>query len=791
MDTNNPFPQPICEQIWNEKYRLITPNPDIKDDSNVQDTWMRIAKACGNSPPEIYGDIESPNYSADLWTNRYYNTLKDFKFLPAGRITAGAGSGRMVTLFNCYVMGTIPDSLPGIFDNLKEAAITMQQGGGIGYDFSPLRPIGAPVKKVDADASGPLSFMDVWDAMCRTIMSAGSRRGAMMATMSCTHPDVMKFIEAKRDSAKLRMFNVSVLCTDDFMTAVLNDREWALSHKVAPEDTSLGKTAKGEWIYQIVSAKELWEAIMRTTYDVAEPGVLFIERINKFNNLWYIEDIQATNPCGEQPLPPYGACLLGSVNMAKMVINPFTKDASIDVSLLESTTRVAVRMLDAVIDISEFPLEAQKAEAKAKRRMGIGMTALGDAIFMLNLRYGSPRAADKAEQITKIMTLAAYRESIVMAIEYGPCPATETFEQRAQFCQSAFMVNMPSDIRDGVMAHGIRNALLMSIAPTGTISLYAGNLSSGVEPIFAKGYTRKVLQKDGTRREEYVYDAAVLAAETYLENFQDIKIEDMPNFVTAQDLTPMDHLVMQAAVQKWIDSSISKTINCPEDISFDDFQQIYLDAYAMGCKGCTTYRPNAVTGSVLSVDKPTEPVAVPNLSVDAPEPVVEPMPRPEDLSGQTYKLRWGEDAIYVTINNIPTFNEGVEAPFEIFINSKRMDHYQWTIAVTRLMSAVFRRGGDVGFIVEELKSVFDPNGGQFVKGLGYVPSFIALLGHTLQKHMELIGYRDALVINGPEPEEQPSPLVAIPEQCPNCKGFNLNLTLKCPTCLDCGHSKCG
>jgi ribonucleoside-diphosphate reductase alpha chain len=354
------FSAPIAEQIWDMKYRFKEAD-GTPIDQTVEDTWRRIA-----------GALAVVEDDPKAWEDKFYDALSDFKYLPAGRITAGAGTARSVTLFNCFVMGTVPDSMGGIFDMLKEAALTMQQGGGIGYDFSTIRPKGAGVMGVAADASGPLSFMDVWDAMCRTIMSAGSRRGAMMATMRCDHPDVEDFITAKSDPARLRMFNMSVLITDPFMDAVKADGSWDL-------------VFNGE-VYRTLQARDLWDAIMQSTYNYAEPGVIFIDRINQMNNLNYCETIAATNPCGEQPLPPYGACLLGSINMAKLVSDPFENAAVLDEAALSDLVAIAVRMMDNVVDVSRFPLDAQMAEAKAKRRIGLGVTGLADALLMVGLR---------------------------------------------------------------------------------------------------------------------------------------------------------------------------------------------------------------------------------------------------------------------------------------------------------------------------------------------------------------------------------------------------------------------
>ena len=543
-------------------------------------------------------------------------------FCPVVPTTASFQLAGGIHTGNCFVMGTIPDSMSGIFDMLKEAALTMQQGGGIGYDFSTIRPKGAEVKGVAADASGPLTFMDVWDAMCRTVMSAGSRRGAMMATMRCDHPDIEAFIDAKRDPAKLRMFNLSVLVTDDFMAAVKDDALWPLMHEVFPGKgrdigSVVGADGVRRYIYNVVPARALWEKIMRSTYDYAEPGVIFIDRINSANNLKYIEKIASTNPCAEQPLPPYGACLLGSINLARFVSKPFTVESSVMWRLLRETVCVAVRMMDNVIDVTGFPLPEQEHEAKNKRRIGLGVTGLADMLTMLGLTYGHDDAVKFTEDLMRQITEACYWASIELAMEKGSFPLFDADE----YLSSDFMLGMDEELRETIRSVGIRNSHLTSIAPTGTISLYAGNVSSGIEPIFAYGYTRKVLQPDGSKIEERVRDYAVALFEKHfyetVYNPGDFKSSAWSDgylpatFVTAQDLPPDAHLRMQAAAQRWIDSSISKTINLPREISFEDFEAVYLRAYDLGCKGCTTYRPNDVTGSVLAVEEvQPEPIAV-------------------------------------------------------------------------------------------------------------------------------------------------------------------------------------
>jgi ribonucleoside-diphosphate reductase alpha chain len=728
-------------------------------DGTVEDTWRRIARA-----------LAVVEKDADHWENEFYGALEDFKFLPAGRITAGAGTARKVTLFNCFVMGTIPDSMGGIFDMLKEAALTMQQGGGIGYDFSTIRPKGALVTGVAADASGPLSFMDVWDSMCRTIMSAGSRRGAMMATMRCDHPDIEDFITAKSDAARLRMFNVSVLVTDPFMEAVKANGSWDLVFD--------GK------VYQTVKARNLWNKIMRSTYDYAEPGVIFIDRINKANNLGYCETIAATNPCGEQPLPPYGACLLGSINLARLVKAPFEADADLDVDELSKLVATAVRMMDNVVDASEFPLPQQAQEAQAKRRIGLGVTGLADALLMTGLRYGSDEAARQTDRWLHAIARAAYLASVELAKEKGAFPLLDA----DPFLASDAMMQMDEDVRDQIRTYGIRNALLTSIAPTGTISLYAGNVSSGIEPVFAYAYTRKVLQKDGTRTEEEVVDYAV---QMWRDKYGDADLPDY--FVNAQTLAPLDHVKMQAAAQKWIDSSISKTINCPEDISFDDFQDVYMQAYETGCKGCTTYRPNDVTGSVLSVSESSEAAPEADKGADVIY-MAEPLDRPQALEGNTYKLTWpdSEHAIYVTVNDV-IINDH-RRPFEVFINSKNMEHFAWTVALTRMISAVFRRGGDVSFVVEELKAVFDPRGGAWVQGK-YIPSILAAIGGVLEQHMIAIGFLEGEGMGLKEDPKAGQQVVNLNENrgkaCPSCGQFDMQMVEGCMTCRSCGHSKCG
>lgn len=752
----------ITREIWEMKYQVRKPDGRPVDRS-LGDSWRRVAKA-----------LAAPEADAARWEKAFAEVMRDFRFLPAGRILAGAGAGRSVTLFNCFVMGVIPDDMSGIFNHLREAALTMQQGGGIGYDFSTLRPKGAFVHGVGADASGPLSFMDVWDAMCRTIMSAGYRRGAMMGTMRCDHPDIEAFIDAKRDPGRLRMFNMSVLVSDEFMQAADAGGSW---------DLVFGGT-----VYKTVQARDLWDRIMRATYEYAEPGVIFIDRVNQRNNLAYCEDISATNPCGEQPLPPYGACDLGSVNLAALVRNPFTDEACLDTEALQDIVPVAVRLLDNVIDVTNFPLPEQRHEAQTKRRIGLGITGLADALIMCRTRYGSAEAIALTRHWMSVFRRAAYMASVDLAREKGAFPLYD----RDRYLAGETIAALDGDIRDAIAEHGIRNALVTSIAPTGTISLLAGNVSSGIEPVFCYEYNREILLPDGDRGSRTVTDYAYAL-------YCEIHGDDAPlpdYFVDAQTLAPEDHLAVQAAVQEFIDSSISKTINLPRDIAFDAFKDVYRRAYDLGCKGCTTYRPSETRGAVLSIP------AIPAVPEDAPQGadpasvpgvvyMTTPLERPDSLAGQTYKLIWpdSDHAIYITLNDI--MENDRRRPFEVFINSKNMEHYAWTVALTRMISAVFRRGGDVAFVVEELKAVFDPRGGQWMEG-EYVPSLLAAIGGVIERHMIEIGF---IQPRQPVVDKEAGEIRAVvggftPGQCPKCGSASLLHQEGCDTCHSCGYSRC-
>ena len=579
------FANEISSHVWQTKYRFA-------GEQSVADSWRRIARA-----------LAATEKDAALWQKRFFGLLQDFKFLPGGRIQAGAGTARHVTLFNCFVMGTVDDSIPGIFRALEEGAVTMQQGGGIGIDFSTLRPRGTHTKGAGGVASGPVSFMQVWDAMCGTILSTGARRGAMMATLRCDHPDIKEFVAAKQPSGQLRRFNLSVQVTDAFMAAVRDDADWPLLFPAAAFEGD-GETVARAWpgaagavacrIVRHMRARQLWDLILRATYDYAEPGVLFIDRINRLNNLWYREHISGTNPCGEIPLPPYGACDLGSLNLTRFVRLPFTGQARIDQEGLAAGTGNAVRLLDNVIDASRFPLPQQAENARGSRRIGLGITGLADALVMLGHRYGSEQSLAVAANIMRLICYSAYRASVELAQEKGSFP----YFERDKYLQGPFIRSLPDDIQDGIAEHGIRNSHLLAIAPTGTISLLAGNVSSGLEPIFAASYERKVLTEDGSPKEFLLTDRAL-----ELWRAATGAAAGTPNgFVTTAELPVTAHLAMQAALQPFVDNSISKTINVPQSCPFDKFKHIYDLAYEKGLKGCTAFRPNPVTGAILSED---------------------------------------------------------------------------------------------------------------------------------------------------------------------------------------------
>lgn len=591
---DNLFTEAIAEHVWNTKYRFF--EDGVSHESSMHQTWARIALAL--SRPELD--------HRDEWCRRFEAVLAHFRFLPGGRIIAGAGTGRRTTLLNCFVMGVIHDSIDAIFSALGESMVTMQEGGGIGIDFSTLRPAGMPAVDSGNIASGPVSFMHLWDQACATLIATGVRRGAMMATLRCDHPDIESFIDAKRDTNgahALRHFNLSVLVGDAFMQAVEEDAPWPLVFPLAgrpvPEG---GVVCERAWsgsviaepclVMRTVPARTLWERLVRAAYDCGDPGVIFIDRVQRANNLWYTERIGATNPCGEVPLPPHGACDLGSINLTQFIDDPFGKHPRLDLQGIAGTAAVATRLLDNVLELSHFPLKVQARVAHAARRIGIGITGMADAFAMLGVRYGSDASMDIAEVVMQTICHAAYRTSIELAQERGAFP-----EYRAtEYLAGDFILSLPHDILDGIRQNGIRNSHLTAIAPAGSISLLANNVSSGIEPIYACQASRKLRARDGSIETMQVNDYAwslyrkLHGAQAPLPDY----------FIEARDVDPLLQLQMQARLQTHVDQSISKTINLPADASFESTRDIFTRAHQLGLKGCTMFRATPAADVVLS-----------------------------------------------------------------------------------------------------------------------------------------------------------------------------------------------
>ncbi len=757
------FKQPVSEFIWNKKYRG-------KDDKDLESYWMRIAKALS----KIEEDKEK-------WEKEFYNILEGFKFLPGGRIQAGTDPNKEnVTLFNCFAASRIDDSIEGILQVAKESAITQKMGGGIGFNFSTIRPRGELIKTIQSEASGPVSFMYIYDAVCQTIQSAGHRRGAQMGMLIVSHPDIEEFITAKegtQGNKPLTNFNLSVQITDEFMNAVKHDLDFELKFN--------------DKVYRKIKARELWDKIIKHTYDWAEPGIFNIDITNHYNNLYFIpeEKIMLTNPCGEISLPYQGSCLLGSFNLTQYIINPFEEDARFDFDRFVRDIPIALRMLDNVIDISKYPLEVYEKREKISRRVGMGITGYGDALSMLRLRYGSSEALKFTEEFMRLMRDTIYRASVELAREKGPFPyLKDNIEYRKKYIEGNFVKQLPDDIKDDIVEYGIRNAFLLAIAPTGTISILANNVSSGLEPIFSNEYTRRIKLANGGETEETVMDYAY---KEWRDKFGDRPLPEW--WVTTHDLTVDDHLNTQAMFQKYIDLSISKTINVPQDYPFEDFRKVYEKAYDLGLKGVTTFRPGKIKG-ILTTKEEKEKEKSQAIVVD------KVLSRPQVLHGTTYKLKTpkAKYAFYVTINDYE-LPDGRRVPFEIFINTKNTEHQSWITALTRVMSAVFRKVEDPSFLLEELW-IYEPNGGYFDKDGEYIPSIVAGIGKILRIHLEKLGIikpkvkKDpgliAVGINGgtlADPIEKPDDEFAI---CPECGRKGLKVEEGCAVCIYCGYSKC-
>jgi len=762
--------QEIVETIWREKYRY-------SDEASPHESNIRICKGVYASDPE-----------KSTRARIAVEAMDSQEWCPAGRIHAGAGTPHRVTLINCYVSPIIADSIDssekhpvGIMDALKVAAKTQQMGGGIGMDFSTIRPAGAILTRTGSTASGPVPFMGMWDSMCRTIMSSGARRGAMMATMSDDHPDIFKFIHAKKEAGVLTNFNVSVLVSDDLMRAVAAGTDWQLGFHIPKGGVSyeneplVERDGKTWYVYETVPARELWDAILTSTYNYAEPGVIFIDQVNRMNNLNYCENIRCTNPCGEQPLPPNGDCNLGAVNLAVMVNDPFGADPTVKMERIRKVVKIAVRFLDNVLDVTLYPTLDQELEAKAKRRIGLGITGLGNMLQQMKLHYDSDGGRSLVVAVMKVIRDTAYSASVDLAQERGPFP-----EWKKEYVQSPFIQELPNVLKQRIGSVGTRNSVILTIAPTGTTSIYYGNVSSGIEPTFAWSYERRVRaeNRDEDWRTFDVMDYGYL-------KYQEVKGEDTElasYMVTALELPVTAHVLMQAVCQEFVDASISKTINCPKSMTYEEFRQVYKTAYELGLKGCTTYRPSDVRGSILmakdeSPEKQTD--------LEEPDRTVVKAPRPELLEGKTYKCKWGDTNYYVTINDEIT-EEG-RKPFELFINSKSAGDAEWVAALTRMISAIFRRGGHVDFLSEELEQVYSATGGQWIEQK-YVPSKVAMLGGVIRRHLDGLDGTTAAPVEEIGDEQSP---VQTFEICPSCNQHSLIRLEGCDMCIQCDYSTCG
>lgn len=720
---------------------------------------------------------------------------------------------------NCFVSPDIQDSMRtmpdvpglGIMDALSVASFTQQMGGGIGMDFSTIRPRGAVVKRTQSVSSGVLPFMDMWDAMCATIRSSGSRRGAMMGTLRVDHPDVEEFIEAKHQKGRLTNFNVSVLVTDAFMRAVEGDCYWDLFFSVPRGDgqhvNQWQVDGKGlEYAYKRVRARELWDKIVQSTYVHAEPGVIFIDRINKQNNLAYCEDIHCVNPCGEQCLPANGICNLGHTNLAVMVDRPFADDAEFDFGKLERAVQIMVRLLDNVIDVTLWPTEEQKAEAVAKRRIGLGFTGLASALQQLGIPYGSEAAVKFVSEVARRQAVAAYRASAQLARERGPFPMYHPDE----FCARPFVQKLPEDLQEQIRRYGTRNGVLLSIAPTGTTSLAVGNVSSGIEPVFAHRYRRKVRGHNGEMDREYsVYDYGYLK---YCEKMgfhpesSMLYEEGLPTaFVTADQLTVEQHLLMAAAAQEWVDSAISKTINCLESMTLDEFREVYARAYALGMKGCTTYRPDPRSGRGAVLEVARKPVttfdaAAPLPPPPPPPPAHDKLPMQEVAEAKRYRIKWPhEDCAYYVIITDCVDAAGKRRPFELFVSTKSERHGEWVKAFSLLVTAIFRREGDPSFVVDELRSVFAATGGTWMRvpwseKSKLVPSLVAAIGVKIEEHMRSLGMIAAdepALGTGEASDAATIPATDLLDVCDACGARAVVYQSGCSECRACGKSDCG
>lgn len=786
--------QAISQDVLAEKYLAA-------GELTAEDLFRRVSQALANQ--------EKPELRAE-WAEKFFKNMQAGA-IGAGRIMAAAGLDTKATLINCFVQpvadatnGFDENGNPGIYTALSQAAETMRRGGGVGYDFSNLRPKGAKVKGTNSYASGPCSFIDVFDASCTTVESAGARRGAQMGVMRIDHPDVLEFITAKRQKGRWNNFNVSVGVTSDFMQAVENDSEWELVHVATPSDVQIEGGAyqrcDGKWVYRTTTARELWDSIMKSAYDFAEPGILFIDNINNDNNLYYAETIAATNPCGEQPLPPYGCCDLGPIILTQFVRDAFTPAARFDFEAFRAAVAIQVRMLDNVLDATVWPLPEQHKESQQKRRIGVGFTGLGDALIMLGLRYNSEAGVKQGEEIARNMRDAAYLASVELAKEKGAFPLFDA----DKYLASGFTQRLPEAIRAQIRQHGIRNSHLLSIAPTGTVSLaFADNASNGIEPPFSWTYNRKKRTADGGNAFYTVEDHAYRLFKAM--HGQDAPLPDY--FVSALEMTAAEHVAMMRVVQPYIDTAISKTVNIPADYPFEDFKNLYMESWKAGLKGCATYRPNDTLGAVLSVE--------------APKPAVEAAPQPAATNGSsmaTVVERRPEGPLNAVVDKIEYFThdgarrlylvvsfmnvDGVERPIEFFMPvGQTGESQQWITATMRSLSLA-ARGGFLDKALDDLRKVAWDRGpiryGWRDKEDGTrVPlwhdSEVALLAYAIQAIIANRGEAQPAPATSAAPAPAPVDSQTMSgKKCPDCGAHAVIKKDGCSFCTACGYiGACG
>ena len=803
--------QPISQDVLAEKY--LKPG-----ESGLEDLYRRVARALAS--------VEKPEQRAE-WEQKFLDNLHQGA-IGAGRIMSAAGTEIQATLINCFVQpvgdciqGVDDDGYPGIYEALREAAETMRRGGGVGYDFSRIRPKGAEVKGTHSMASGPCSYINVFDQSCSTVESAGARRGAQMGVLRIDHPDVLEFITAKRTPGRWNNFNVSVGVSDAFMEAVSNDQPWELVHKARPGQKLIAKGAyqrsDGLWVYQTVAARELWDTIMKSAYDFAEPGILFLDKIGTDNNLHYCETISATNPCGEQPLPPYGCCDLGPIILTRFVRNPFGFGGtpSFDFDAFEAAVATQVRALDNVLDVTFWPLEQQRAESAAKRRIGVGFTGMGNTLAMLCVRYDREEGRVMAAKIAERMRNAAYLSSIELAKEKGRFPK---FDADGYLAPGTFASRLPADIQKAIRKHGIRNSHLLSIAPTGTVSLaFADNASNGIEPPFSWTYRRKKREADGSTSEYAVEDHAWRLYRELGGN-----VDQLPDyFVNALAMTAGEHIAMMEAVQPFVDTAISKTVNVAADYPFDDFKNLYLQAWRANLKGMATYRPNNILGSVLDTGTPAPkadaaPAPVAAAPVDPMRTVIESRPQGA-LSAVADKIEYwtqeGHKTLYIVVSFLPVpAADGIgtiERAIEFFMPVGQSGESQQWITSTMRMLSLAARGGFLERALRDMRKVAWDRGpvrlGTYQKADGtHVPmwhdSEVAAIAFALQN---IIARRnqasDTAAVSTPHLPAAPElPGMAAPsgvmagKKCPECGAHAMIRKDGCDYCTSCGHlGSCG